>query len=157
MKQLIVYVVGIVLVIAALFIDGIISWVLGIIGVILTYVANGLGVNEAIGKTDKTILALLIYASNADSKFSKEEENYIAEYIKRRGLSKKQVAAVEEYAKDPSKWEISTDEDQKMRIISEVVGLIKSDGVVTEDEKEFLENVAEMIQVDKTKALAMLS
>lgn len=153
----VVYGLGAVLVICALFMDGILSWVLGIVGVILSYVANAMGAHEAVGETDKTILALLMYASMADSKMSNEEEKYISEYIKRRGLSKKQVAVVAKYAEDPTKWKFSTDEEQKMRIISEIVGLIKADGVVTEDEKKFLVWVAEMINVDKQKALAKLS
>lgn len=157
MKQLIVYVIGMALIIAAYFIDGFISWGIAIVGVILTYVANFLSDKEVVGETDKTILALLINASYSDKHCSKEEKKYIEDYVKRRGLSKKQVEAVAKYAKDPTKWKFSSDEEQKMRIISEVVGLIKADGVVTDEEKEYLGNVAEVLDVDKDKALALLS
>ena len=43
-----------------------------------------------------------------------------------------------------------------MRIIDEIVGVLKADGVVTDDEKDFLETIADMIKIDKSKALAKL-
>ena len=86
-----------------------------------------------------------------------QEKKYIQEYIKRRGLSKKQVNAVEKYAADPTKWKISTDESQKMRVLDEIAGLIKSDGVITESEKQFFEGIAKALEIDNAKAMAKLN
>ena len=43
-----------------------------------------------------------------------------------------------------------------MRILEEIAGLIKSDGVITKQEKEFMELVAKVLDIDKDKALAKL-
>ena len=92
-----------------------------------------------------------------DGNNSEEENKYIQEYVKRRGLSEKQVKII--FAKAGKLTEpvaIPNDEDEKMRIIDEIVGVLKADGVVTDDEKDFLETIADMIKIDKSKALAKL-
>jgi len=156
MKQYIIYGLGVVMIIAGIFVSGWLGWVLVGVGVILTYVANAVGSAEAVGETDKTILCLLMLASTADGNASDKESAYVQEYIKRRGLSNKQVKIALKDIKDPSKWKYSANDETKMRIIDEVVGLIKSDNVVTETEKKFLTQVAEILNVDSAKALAKL-
>lgn len=133
------------------------SWLVVIVGVILQALGKMFSQVEVTGKTDETILRLLFLASYIDSNNSEEENKYIQEYVKRRGLSEKQVKII--FAKAGKSTEpvaIPNDEDEKMRIIDEIVGVLKADGVVTDDEKDFLETIADMIKIDKSKALAKL-
>lgn len=64
---------------------------------------------------------------------------------------------MEQLQKDPSKFKVPADDiDQKMRVIDEVIGLIKADGEVAEKEKEFLITIASSLNIEKEKVLAKL-
>lgn len=153
-----VFILGLIaIIVGAIFIDGWVSWLVVIVGVILQALGKMFSQVEVTGKTDETILRLLFLASYIDGNNSEEENKYIQEYVKRRGLSEKQVKII--FAKAGKLTEpvaIPNDEDEKMRIIDEIVGVLKADGVVTDDEKDFLETIADMIKIDKSKALAKL-
>ena len=72
------------------------------------------------------------------------------------GISDKQVKAVLADIKNKD-FGIQYTEDEKMRIIDEIVGVLKADGVVTDNEKKFLEAIADSLNIDKKKALAKLN
>ena len=154
----VVFILGLIaIIVGAIFIDGWVSWLVVIVGVILQALGKMFSQVEVTGKTDETILRLLFLASYTDGNNSEEENKYIQEYVKRRGLSEKQVKIILAKAgKLTEPVAIPNDEDEKMRIIDEIVGVLKADGVVTDDEKDFLETIADMIKIDKSKALAKL-
>lgn len=128
-----------------------------VLAMIFGTIAEKIGNREAITETDKTILALLMVASETDGNVDPREQKYVQQYVKRRGLSARQTQEVfNQLINAPSKIKFVDDIDQKMRIIDEIVGLIKSDGEVTEKEKGFLIQLASDLKVDKEKVLAKL-
>ena len=101
----VVFILGLIaIIVGAIFIDGWVSWLVVIVGVILQALGKMFSQVEVTGKTDETILRLLFLAS------------YIVVIIvkKKTSISK------------------------------------------TDDEKDFLETIADMIKIDKSKALAKL-
>lgn len=153
-----IYFVGLVLAFVGAFVmHGWISWIVLIIGVILTYVPNAMSENEAMGETDKTTLWMLMLAANADGKMTDSENKYIQEYVRRRGLSEKQVNTVLKHIQDPSYFKISYDDGHRERLIDELIGVVKADGKVTDEEKKIVEIAAEAINYPKEKALARLN
>lgn len=162
MIGLVFFLFGIIAVIAgAFFIDGWVSWLVVIVGLCLQGLGKVLSEDNSkagVGLTDETILRLLFYASLTDGNNSEEENKYMREYVKRRRLSEKQVKAIiEESMANKASMFIPNDEDEKIRIIDEVVGVLKADGVVTDDEREFLGEVADIIKIDKQKAFERLN
>ena len=154
----VIYAVGIILVLCGSFaMHGWLSWVVVIVGVILTYVPSAMSESEAVGETDKTTLFLLAIAANADGEMSASEDKYIQEYIRRRGLSEKQVKAVMKLAADPSKFKIAEDKDLRLRLVDEVIGLVKADGKVADEEKKVLEIVADAVKLSKEEVFARLN
>lgn len=154
----VIYAVGIILVFVGSFVmHGWLSWVVVIVGVILTYVPSAMSESEVVGETDKTTLFLLLLASNADGKVAESEGKYIQEYIRRRGLSEKQVKAVMKLAEDPTKFRVAEDKGQRLRLVDEVIGLVKADGKVTDEEKKILEIVADAVKLSKEEVFARLN
>lgn len=127
-----------------------------VLAMIFGTIAEKIGKREATTETDKTIFYFLLAASAADGILDPREHKYVQQYTKRRGLSDRQCQEVIDQIKNNSEFKYKFDIEQKMRIIDEIVGLIKSDGEVTEKEKEFLINVAGELKVDKEKVLAKL-
>ena len=82
------------IIVGAIFIDGWVSWLVVIVGVILQALGKMFSQVEVTGKTDETILRLLFLASYIDGNNSEEENKYIQEYVKHRGLSEKQVKII---------------------------------------------------------------
>ena len=155
--RIILIILGALIVLASFAISGWLSWVVFIIGLAFIGLASFIAEKQAISKTDRTILCLLMSASLSDNDCAVEEQKYVLEFIKRRKLSKKLVQDVIKNAGDPSTWEFSTEESERMRILDEVAALIKADGVISEKEKEFMAATAAAIGVDKDIALKKLA
>lgn len=106
-------------------------------------------------EVDNFTMAMLV---SAVALTSGSEESF-SQYSKQRGLNEAQLVTVGKWlfeTKDMSKIKVPSDINKKMRVVDEVVGFIKSDGVVTEKEKEILISLAGDLNIEKEKVLAKL-
>lgn len=105
-----------------------------------------------------TMLFLIVLSEETDYDSRQEKGEYLLKYIKQWGFNVGQVYAADEAfrGKNNIKITVPSDINRKMRVVDSVVGFIKSDGEVTEKEKEDLIKLAGVLEVDKEKVLAKL-
>lgn len=102
--------------------------------------------------TMESFVRLLSYTTENDRR--QEIADSIVKYVKKWGRFN--VGQVYVVCKDLSEITVPSDINRKWRVVESVVGFIKSDGEVTEKEKEFLIQLASDLNLDKENVLASL-